>query len=40
MKRGLELMIAFLAAIFIVADLLHLAEIGVPLCIVIFFQSV
>ena len=39
MKRGLELMIAFLAAFFIVADLLHLAEIGVPLCIVIFFYS-
>ncbi|HHY81113.1 MAG TPA: hypothetical protein GX505_00305 [Clostridiales bacterium] len=39
MRRGLELMAAFFACIFIVADLLHLAEIGVPLCIIIFFYS-
>jgi len=39
MRRGLELMAAFFACIFIVADLLQLAEIGVPLSIIIFFYS-
>jgi len=39
MKKGIEIMAAFFSCIFIVADLLQLAEIGIPLCIIIFFYS-
>jgi hypothetical protein len=39
MRRGSEIMIAFFASIFLVADVLQLAEIGVPLSIIIYFYS-
>lgn len=39
MRRGLEIMLAFFASIFIVADTLGLGEIGIPLTIIIFFYS-
>lgn len=39
MRRGLEIMVAFFASIFLIADALQLAEIGVPLSIIIFFYS-
>ena len=39
MRRGLEIMVVFFAAIFLVANTLGLAEIGVPLSIILFFYS-
>ena len=39
MRRGLEIITAFFASIFIIGNALHLAEIGVPLSIIIFFYS-
>src|SRR5690554_1353738 len=39
MRRGVQLMTIFFASIFIVSSILGLAEIGVPLCIIIFFYS-
>ena len=39
MRRGLEVMAAFFGSIFLVADALQLAEIGVPLSIIIYFYS-
>lgn len=39
MRRGLEIMVAFFGSIFLVADALQLAEIGVPLSLIIYFYS-
>lgn len=39
MRRGLEIIAVFFASIFIISDTLQLAEIGIPLSIIIFFYS-
>ena len=39
MRRGLEIMFAFFASIFILSSTLGLTEIGIPLTIIIFFYS-